>query len=77
MVYDHPGCRRTSNAVNQLMNRSRRRMCAELHGHLASSQRRSHGRALLFHFRPLARRSRQVRKEHCAHRLKGQHGRVN
>jgi hypothetical protein len=73
-AYDHPGCRRTSNAVDQPMNRLCRLVYAGrgLHGHQASSQRRLRGWALLYNFRPFARRSGLVRPEHSrAHRLNG------
>jgi hypothetical protein len=74
VAYDHPGCRRTSNAVDRPMNRLCRLMYAGrgLHGHQTSSQRRLRGWALLFNFRPFAKRSGQVRNEHSrAHRLNG------
>jgi hypothetical protein len=73
-AYAHPGCRRTSNAVDRPMNRLCRLMYAGrgLHGHQASSQRRLRGWALLLNFRPFAKRSGQVRKEQSrAHRLNG------
>jgi len=74
VAYDHPGCRRTSNAVDRPMNRLCRLMYAGrgLHGHQANSQRRLRGWALLFNFRPFAKRSGQIRKESSrAHRLNG------
>lgn len=74
VAYDHPGCRRTSNAVDRPMNRLCRLMYAGrgLHGHQASSQRRLRGWALLLNFRPFAKRSGRVRNEHSlAHRLNG------
>jgi hypothetical protein len=74
VAYEHPGCRRTSTAVDQPMNRLARLMYAGrgLHGHQASSQRRLRGWALLLNFRPFAKRSGLVRKEHSrAHRLNG------
>jgi hypothetical protein len=73
-AYEHPGCRRTSTAVDQPMNRLCRLMYAGrgLHGHQASSQRRLRGWALLHNFRPFARRGCQVRPEGSrAHRLNG------
>jgi hypothetical protein len=74
VAYDHPGCRRTSTAVDQPMNRLCRLVYAGrgLHGHQASSQRRLRGWALLYNFRPFAKRSGLVRPEHSrAHRLNG------
>ena len=74
VAYDHPGCHRTSNAVDRPMNRLCRLMYAGrgLHGHQARSQRRLRGWALLLNFRPFARRSGRVRQEHSrAHRLNG------
>jgi hypothetical protein len=49
VAYDHPGCHRTSNAVDRPMNRLCRLMYAGrgLHGHQASSERRLRGWALL------------------------------
>lgn len=74
VAYDHPGCRRTSNAVDRPMNRLCRLMYAGrgLHGHQASSQRRLRGWALLLNFRPFAKRSGQECKHQSrAHRLNG------
>ena len=74
LAYDHPGCRRTSNAVDRPMNRLCRLMYAGrgLHGHQVSSERRLRGWALLLNFRPFANRSGQVQKEQSrAHRLHG------
>lgn len=74
VAYDHPGCRRTSNAVDRPMNRLCRLMYAGrgLHGHQPSSERRLRGWALLLNFRPFANRSGQVRKEQSrAQRLHG------
>jgi hypothetical protein len=74
VAYDHPGCRRTSNAVDRPMNRLGRLLYAGrgLHGHQASSQRRLRGWALLLNFRPFAKRSGHVRKHQSrAHRLNG------
>jgi hypothetical protein len=73
-AYDHPGCRRTSNAVDQPMNRLWRLVYAGrgLHGHQASSQRRLRGWALLYNFRPFAKRGCRLRPEHSrAHRISG------
>jgi hypothetical protein len=74
VAYDHPGCRRTSNAVDRPMNRMHRLVYAGrgLHGHQAGSQRRLRGWALLLNFRPFARRSGKVREHQSpAHRLSG------
>jgi hypothetical protein len=74
VAYDHPGCRRTSTAVDQPMNRLCRLMYAGrgLHGHHASSQRRLRGWALLLNFRPFAKRSGEARPHDSrAHRLNG------
>ena len=74
VAYDHPGCRRTSNAVDRPMNRMCRLLYAGrgLHGHQASSQRRLRGWALLLNFRPFAKRSGKVREhESPAHRMSG------
>lgn len=74
VAYDHPGCRRTSNAVDRPINRLRRLLYAGrgLHGHQASSERRLRGWALLHNFRPFAPRSGPPRPHECpAHRLGG------
>ena len=74
VAYDHPGCRRTSNAVDRPMNRMHRLAYAGrgLHGHQAGSQRRLRGWALLLNFRPFAKRSGKVREhESPAHRMSG------
>jgi transposase-like protein len=74
VAYAHPGCRRTSNAVDRPMNRMHRLVYAGrgLHGHQANSQRRLRGWALLLNFRPFANRSGQVREhQSSAHRLNG------
>lgn len=73
-AYEHPGCHRTSNAVDRPMNRLGRLMYAGrgLHGHQGSSELRLRGWALLFNFRPFARRSNQPRAHDSpAHRLNG------
>jgi len=70
--YAHPGCHRTSNMADRLMNRLTRFLYAGrgLHGHQASSERRLRGWALLHNFRPFAPRSGQPRKyQSPAHRL--------
>jgi hypothetical protein len=72
LAYEHPGCHRTSNAVDRPMNRLCRLMYAGrgLHGHQGSSELRLRGWALLFNFRPFAPRSNQPRPcDSLAHRL--------
>jgi hypothetical protein len=74
IAYSHPGCRRTSNAVDRPMNRLCRLMYAGrgLHGHQAPSERRLRGWALLLNFRNFTPRSNQRRDHACpAHRLSG------
>ena len=74
VAYDHPGCHRTSNAVDRPMNRLCRLMYASrgLHGHQGSSEWRLRGWALLLNFRPYAPRSHQHRTyDSPAHRLHG------
>lgn len=73
-AYEHPGCLRTSNAVDRPMNRLSRLVYAGrgVHGDQASSQRRLRGWALLMNFRPFAKRSGVVREHQSpAHRLSG------
>jgi hypothetical protein len=73
-AYEHPGCHRTSNAVDRPMNRLCRLMYAGrgLHGHQSPSERRLRGWALLLNFRPYAPRSNQPRAyDSPAHRLNG------
>ena len=73
-AYDHPGCHRTSNAVDRPMNRLCRLMYANrgLHGHQESSELRLRGWALLMNFRPYAPRSNSPRPyDSPAHRLNG------
>jgi hypothetical protein len=73
-AYDHPGCHRTSNAVDRPMNRLCRLMYAGrgLHGHQGSSESRLRGWALLQNFRPYAPRGKCPRAfESPAHRLNG------
>jgi hypothetical protein len=75
VAYDHPGCHRTSNAVDRPMNRLCRLMYAGrgLHGHQGSSELRLRGWALLENFRPYAPRGQCPRAfESPAHRLNGQ-----
>jgi hypothetical protein len=74
VAYEHPGCLRTSNAVDRPMNRLYRVVYAGrgLHGHQAHSEQRLRGWALLLNFRPFAHRSGQVRPHQSpAHRLNG------
>ena len=74
VAYDHPGCHRTSNAVDRPMNRLCRLMYASrgLHGHQGSSELRLRGWALLENFRPYAPRGKCPRAlESPAHRLNG------
>jgi hypothetical protein len=70
--YDHPGCHRTSNLVDRLMNRLTRFLYAGrgLHGHQHNSELRLRGWALLQNFRPFAPRSNLKRQYHSpAHKL--------
>lgn len=74
VAYEHPGCHRTSNAVDRPMNRMCRLMYAGrgLHDHQCSSERRLRGWALLINFRPYAPRAGQPRTHDSpAHRLNG------
>jgi hypothetical protein len=74
VAYDHPGCHRTSNAVDRPMNRLCRLMYAGrgLHGHQGSSELRLRGWALLQNFRPYAPRGKGPRAfDSPAHRLNG------
>jgi hypothetical protein len=74
VAYDHPGCHRTSNAVDRPMNRLCRLMYSGrgLHGHQSSSELRLRGWALLENFRPYAPRGKCPRAfESPAHRLNG------
>jgi hypothetical protein len=74
VAYDHPGCHRTSNAVDRPMNRLTRLLYAGrgLHGHQRASELRLRGWALLMNFRPFAHRSSQPRPyDSPAHRLNG------
>ena len=71
-AYDHPGCRRTSNMVDRLINRLYRVLYAHrgLHGHQSSSERRLRGWALLLNFCPYAPRAGRPREfQSPAHRL--------
>jgi hypothetical protein len=70
--YSHPGCHRTSNLCDRLMNRLTRLLYAGrgLHGHQRSSELRLRGWALLHNFRPFAPRSGQTREyQSPAHKL--------
>lgn len=72
VAYAHPGCHRTSNQVDRLMNRLTRLLYAGrgLHGHQSASTRRLRGWALLHNFRPFAPRSGVCRLyQSPAHRL--------
>lgn len=74
VAYAHPGCHRTSNLVDRLMNRLARLLYAGrgLHGHQHASTCRVRGWALLLNFRPFAPRSGLRRESTCpAHRLSG------
>ncbi|MGH7200966.1 MAG: hypothetical protein ACREJB_10210 [Planctomycetaceae bacterium] len=74
VAYAHPGCHRTSNAVDRPMNRLARLLYAGrgLHGRQCSSELRLRGGALLLNFRPFARRSHGPRAQDSpAHRLNG------
>ena len=74
VAYAHPGCHRTSNAVDRPMNRLCRLMYAGrgLHGHQGSSESRLRGWALLQNFRPYAPRGKRLRAfDSPAHRLNG------
>ena len=74
VAYDHPGCHRTSNAVDRPMNRLCRLMYAGrgLHGHQGSSELRLRGWALLQNFQPFAPRGKVPRTfDSPAHRLNG------
>ena len=70
--YAHPGCRRTSNMVDRLMNGLTRFLYhgRGLHGHQNSSELRLRGWCLLQNFRPFAPRAGPPREYHSpAHRL--------
>jgi len=74
VAYNHPGCHRTSNAVDRPMNRLCRLIYAGrgLHGHQGSSEARLRGWALLQNFRPYAPRGKCPREfQSPAHRLNG------
>ena len=70
--YSHPGCQRTSNMVDRLMNGLTRFLYhgRGLHGHQRTSELRLRGWSLLQNFRPFAPRSNRPREYHSpAHRL--------
>ena len=72
LSYQYPGCHRTSNLVDRLMNRLTRYLYDNrgIHGHLSSSEQRLRGWALLQNFRPFAPRSGVDRLyQSPAHRL--------
>jgi len=72
VAYAHPGCHRTSNAVERPLDRLFRLMYAGrgLHGHQGSSELRLRGWALLLNFRPYAPRGKSPRVfDSPAHRL--------
>ncbi len=74
VAYAHPGCHRTSNAVDRPMNRLCRLLYASrgVHGHQGSSELRLRGWALVRNFRPYARRSNHPRTyDSPAHQLNG------
>jgi hypothetical protein len=74
VTYDHPGCHRTSNAVDRPMNRLCRLMYAGrgLHGDQGSSELRLRGWALRQNFRAYAPRGQRRREfQSPAHRLNG------
>lgn len=64
---EQPGCHRTSNMVDRLMNRLHRLVYAGrgLHGHQPTSELRLRGWTLLQNYRPFAPRSNLQRKFHC------------
>jgi hypothetical protein len=70
--YAHPGCHRTSNMVDRLMNGLTRFLYhgRGLHGHQQTSELRLRGWSLLQNFRPFAPRGTRPREYHSpAHRL--------
>lgn len=73
-AYDHPGCHRTSNLVDRLMNLLDRTIHTgrRLHGDLMSAEHRLRGWALLLNFRPFsARHRRDCGYRSAVHRLNG------
>ena len=76
VAYAHPGCHRTSNAVDRPMDRLCRLLYAGrgLHSHQGSSELRLRGWALLQNFRPDARQSNCPRtNDSPAHQFNGRH----
>jgi hypothetical protein len=72
--YRHPGCHRTSNAVDRPMNALYRLLYADrtLHGHLETAESRLRGWALLINFRPFEPQTRRATGfQSAAHRLNG------
>jgi hypothetical protein len=72
VAYSHPGCCRTSNTVDRLMNRMYRLLYAGrgLHGNQQTSEWRLRGWALLLNYRDFAPRSGSKRQyQSPAHRL--------
>jgi len=70
--YSHPGCHRTSNAVDRPMNALYRTLYADrtLHGHLATAESRLRGWALLRNFRPFEPQTRRrTGHQSASHRL--------
>jgi hypothetical protein len=70
--YSHPGCHRTSNAVDRPMNALYRSLYADrtLHGHLATAESRLRGWALLRNFRPFEPQTRRrTGYQSASHRL--------
>ena len=73
--YDHPGCHRTSNLVDRLMNLLDRVIHSgrRLHGDLTSAEQRLRGWALLLNFRPFSHRHQyRCPYQSAAHRLNGE-----
>jgi hypothetical protein len=72
LSYSHPGCHRTSNAVDRPMNALYRSLYADrtLHGHLETAECRLRGWALLRNFRPFEPQTRRrTGYQSAAHRL--------
>lgn len=73
-AYAYPGCLRTSNMIDRLMNRLTRLLywTRGLHGHMRSTELYLRGWALLQNFRPYAPRSNEPRTyQSPAHKLNG------
>jgi hypothetical protein len=72
LSYGHPGCHRTSNAVDRPMNALYRLLYTDrtLHGHLDTAESRLRGWALLMNFRPFEPQTRRrTGYQSAAHRL--------